>query len=131
MVSQRRRAPLQPRHVVIVGGGFGGIASARALERAPVRVTLVDRHHYHVFQPLLYQVAMAGLSPGDIAAPIRWMLKRAARTTVFLADAREVDTARRVVRLDEGELGYDFLILATGAAHGYFGHDDWEADVVA
>jgi NADH:ubiquinone reductase (H+-translocating) len=118
---------LQPRHVVIVGGGFGGIAAARALDRVPVRVTLVDRHNYHVFQPLLYQVAMAGLSPGDIASPIRWMLRSARRTTVLLADAREVDTARRVLRLDEGEIAYDFLILAAGAAHGYFGHDDWEA----
>jgi NADH dehydrogenase len=119
--------PLQPRHVVIVGGGFGGIAAARALKRAPVRVTLLDRHNYHVFQPLLYQVAMAGLSPGDIASPIRWMLRRAERVTVLLAEAREVDATRRVVRLDGGEIGYDFLILAAGAAHGYFGHDDWEA----
>jgi NADH:ubiquinone reductase (H+-translocating) len=118
---------LQPPHVVIVGGGFGGIAAARALTRAPVRVTLVDRHNYHVFQPLLYQVAMAGLSPGDIASPIRWMLKRAERVRVLLADAREVETARRSVRLDDGEIEYDFLILAAGAAHGYFGHDDWEA----
>ena len=92
-----------------------------------MRVTLVDRHNYHVFQPLLYQVAMAGLSPGDIASPIRWMLQREEQITVLLADARKVDVARRVVRLDGGELGYDFLILAAGVAHGYFGHDEWEA----
>jgi NADH:ubiquinone reductase (H+-translocating) len=122
-----RVPPLQLPHVVIVGGGFGGIAAARALARAQVRVTLVDRHNYHVFQPLLYQVAMAGLSPGDIASPIRWMLKRATRVRVLLADARELEPARRVVRLDDGEIGYDFLVLAAGAAHGYFGHDDWQA----
>lgn len=114
-------------HVVIIGGGFGGLAAARALARAPVRVTLVDRHNYHVFQPLLYQVATASLSPGDIAAPIRWILRRQANVTVLLADARLIDPDRRRVLLDEGELHYDYLIIAAGAAHAYFGHADWAA----
>jgi NADH:ubiquinone reductase (H+-translocating) len=93
-----------------------------------VRVTLLDRHNYHVFQPLLYQVATAGLSPGDIASPIRWMLRRQPYVRVLLAEAREVDVARKVLRLDSGEMAYDYLVLATGAAHAYFGHDEWEKD---
>jgi NADH:ubiquinone reductase (H+-translocating) len=118
--------PLTP-HVVIVGGGFGGINAVRALRHCPARVTLLDRHNYHVFQPLLYQVATAGLSPGDIASPIRWMLRRQPDVRVLLADATGIDPQRKVVRLDSGELSYDFLIVATGAAHAYFGHDEWEA----
>ena len=114
-------------HVVIAGGGFGGMSAVRALRGCPVRVTILDRHNYHVFQPLLYQVATAGLSPGDIASPIRWMLRRQPGVRVLLAEAREVDAARKVVRLDSGELAYDFLVLATGANHAYFGHDEWEA----
>jgi NADH:ubiquinone reductase (H+-translocating) len=113
--------------VVVVGGGFGGISAVRALHRCPVDVTLLDRHNYHVFQPLLYQVATAGLSPGDIASPIRWILRRRPEVRVLLADVREVEVARKVVRLDSGEVAYDYLILATGAAHAYFGHDNWEA----
>ena len=116
-----------PAHVVVVGGGFGGISAVRALHRCPVQVTLLDRHNYHVFQPLLYQVATAGLSPGDIASPIRWMLRRQPEVRVLLADAKGIDTARRLVTLDSGEIAYDFLILATGVTHAYFGHDDWEA----
>jgi NADH dehydrogenase len=121
-------------HVVIVGGGFGGLAAARGLARAPVRVTLVDRHNYHLFQPLLYQVATAALSPGDIASPIRWILRRQQNVRVLLADVRSVDVSRRVVVLDGGpqggstggdELPYDDLILATGATHAYFGHPEW------
>jgi NADH dehydrogenase len=88
---------------------------------------LLDRHNHHVFQPLLYQVATAGLSPGDIASPIRWMLRRQPEVRVLLAELKEVDAARKRLRLDCGELDYDFLILATGATHAYFGHDDWEA----
>jgi NADH dehydrogenase len=113
-------------HVVIIGGGFGGLAAAQALKRAPVRITLIDRRNHHLFQPLLYQVATAGLSPGDIAAPIRWILRHQRNTRVLLAEARRIDVTRRVVELDEGELVYDYLIVATGATHAYFGHPEWE-----
>jgi NADH dehydrogenase len=113
-------------HVVIVGGGFGGLDAARALRDAPVRVTLVDRHNYHLFQPLLYQVATAALSPGDIASPIRWILRRQANVKVLLADVREIDVESRRVRLDrEGVISFDYLILAAGATHAYFGHPEW------
>ena len=115
---------MQP-HVVIVGGGFAGLTAARALAGGPVQVTLLDRRNHHVFQPLLYQVATAGLSATDIAAPLRHILRHHANITVLLGDARRVDTAARKVVLDDGELGYDFLILATGATHSYFGHDEW------
>ena len=112
-------------HVVIVGGGFGGLDAARALKRAPVRVTLLDRHNHHVFQPLLYQVATAALSPGDIASPIRWILRHQKNAEVFLADVRSVDLANRVVLTDGDPVPYDYLIMATGAAHAYFGHPEW------
>ena len=112
-------------HVVVVGGGFAGLSAARALRRAPVRLTLVDRHNHHVFQPLLYQVATAGLSSADIAAPLRQILRRQANARVILATATGVDLARRTLRLADGELSYDFLILAAGATHSYFGHDEW------
>ncbi len=93
----------------------------------PVRVTLIDRQNHHLFQPLLYQVATAALNPSDIAAPIRHVLRRQRNVTVLLAEARAIDTARRVVELVDGELAYDHLILATGATHSYFGHDEWAA----
>ena len=113
-------------HIVIIGGGFGGLDAARTLADADVRVTLLDRHNYHVFQPLLYQVATAALSPGDIASPIRWVLRRQRNVTVLLANVRDIDVAGKRVRLDDGdEIAYDFLIVATGAAHSYFGHEDW------
>jgi NADH dehydrogenase len=112
-------------HVVIIGGGFGGLDAARALARAPVRVTLIDRHNYHLFQPLLYQVATASLSPGDIASPIRWILRRQKNVQVLLAEARAIDAPGRRVVLDRGEITYDYLIIATGAAHSYFGHPEW------
>jgi NADH dehydrogenase len=113
-------------HVVIVGGGFGGLFAAKALKRLPVRVTLVDRHNHHVFQPLLYQVATAGLSPGDIAAPIRWVLRHQDNMRVLLADVQRIDLAARRVDLDGGDsLAYDYLILAAGATSSYFGHDEW------
>jgi NADH dehydrogenase len=115
---------VQP-HVVIVGGGFGGLTAAQALGGAPVEVTLLDRRNHHVFQPLLYQVATAGLSATDIAAPLRHILRHNANVTVLLGDARRIDTAARKVVLDDGEIGYDFLILAAGATHSYFGHDEW------
>ncbi|HZB25718.1 MAG TPA: NAD(P)/FAD-dependent oxidoreductase [Vicinamibacterales bacterium] len=112
--------------VVLIGGGFGGLYAARALKRMPVDVTVVDRRNHHLFQPLLYQVAMAALSPGDIASPIRWILRRQRNAEVLLADARAVDTARKRVVLADGELAYDFLIVASGATHAYFGHDEWQ-----
>jgi len=115
----------QPPHVVIVGGGFGGLYAARALRRAPVRITLVDRRNHHLFQPLLYQVATGGLSPADIAAPIRGILSRQANVTVLLAEASGVDLQGRRLLLRDGALAYDQLVLATGAADSYFGHDDW------
>ena len=112
-------------HVLILGGGFGGLYAALAFKRAPVRVTLLDRRNHHVFQPLLYQVATAVLSPGDIASPIRWILRHQANVEVQLAEARRIDAARRTVVLADGELSYDYLIVATGATHAYFGHDEW------
>ena len=113
-------------HVVIVGGGFAGLNAARVLARRPVRVTLVDRRNHHLFQPLLYQVATAGLSPADIATPLRSILRKAPGVRVLLAAAERVEPAARRVTLDEGELTYDALILAAGATHSYFGHDEWE-----
>jgi NADH dehydrogenase len=113
-------------HVVIVGGGFGGLFAARALARHPLRVTLLDRRNHHLFQPLLYQVATAALNPSDIATPLRSILRRAANVTVLLAEVQSVDLAARRLILDEGEIGYDALVLAAGAGHSYFGHDDWE-----
>src|SRR5918995_1615303 len=98
--------------VVIIGGGFGGLYAARALKRLPVDVTVVDRRNHHVFQPLLYQVAMAALSPGDIASPIRWILRRQRNVEVLLADARAIDAAGMRVLLNDGEVSYDFLIVA-------------------
>jgi NADH dehydrogenase len=115
------------KHVVVVGGGFAGLQAARGLARAPVDVTLVDRKNHHVFQPLLYQVATAGLSPAEIASPIRMILRRQRNCRVLLGDVRAVDTASRRALLDEGELGYDYLIVAAGATHSYFGHGEWEA----
>src|SRR5471032_1687312 len=115
-------------HVVIVGGGFGGLNAARALAGADVRVTLLDRHNYHLFQPLLYQVATASLSHGDVASPIGWILRHQANVEVLLADVREIDPARRLVLIDGGEsIPYDYLVLASGAAHAYFGHPEWAA----
>src|ERR1700675_501994 len=104
-------------HVVIVGAGFGGLRAARAFRRSPVRITIVDRRNHHLFQPLLYQVATASLSPGDIAYPIRSILRRQANATVLLAEAIAVDAATREVVLADGRLPYDFLIIATGARH--------------
>jgi NADH:ubiquinone reductase (H+-translocating) len=114
-------------HVVIIGGGFGGLYAARRLRRAPVRVTLIDQRNHHLFQPLLYQVAMAGLSAGDIAYPIRAILRRQANTSVVLAKVEAIEIATRTVRTADGDaLHYDYLVLAAGASHAYFGHDEWE-----
>src|SRR5712692_9831030 len=107
-------------HVVLIGGGFAGLYAARALKRAPVRITLLDRRNHHLFQPLLYQVATAALNPSNIAVPIRAILRRQKNATVLLAEATAVDVAARKVILTDGELAYDYLILATGAAHSYF-----------
>ena len=112
--------------VVIIGGGFAGLDAARRLRKVPCEVTIVDRHNHHVFQPLLYQVATAGLSPGDIASPIRWILRKQARLRVLLANVDRIDTAAKLLVLDRGErLPYDYLIVAAGATHSYFGHDEW------
>jgi NADH dehydrogenase len=111
--------------VVIVGGGFGGLYAARALARAAVDIVLVDRRNHHLFQPLLYQVATGSLSPANIAAPLRSLVRRQKNTRVLLAEVREIDPDKRVVLLDEGHLPYDSLILAAGSSHSYFGHDEW------
>jgi NADH:ubiquinone reductase (H+-translocating) len=113
-------------HVVIVGGGFGGLTAAKSLRRAPVRVTLVDRTNHHLFQPLLYQVAMAGLAPSEIAYPVRGILGRDSHTTVLLDEVVNVDFVNKRVELRAGSpLSYDYLVLAPGARTAYFGHDDW------
>jgi NADH:ubiquinone reductase (H+-translocating) len=118
----------QPRHrVVILGGGFGGLEAARKLRRDPVSVTLVDRRNFHLFQPLLYQVATGGLSPANIAAPLRDILHAQRNARVLLGDATAIDAQRRIVVLADGEVPYDTLIVATGSRHHYFGHDEFEA----
>ena len=113
-------------HVVIVGAGFGGLNAARVLRHEPVRVTVIDRHNYHLFQPLLYQVATAGLSASDIAYPIRAILNRQKNTRVLLAEASAIKPDERTVLLTDGTITYDYLILAAGARHSYFGHPEWE-----
>ncbi|HEX9221096.1 MAG TPA: NAD(P)/FAD-dependent oxidoreductase [Gemmatimonadaceae bacterium] len=119
--------PVRPR-VVIIGGGFGGLAAAQALKRANVDLTLIDRTNHFTFQPLLYQVATAALAPSDITSPLRYILRRQKNTEVLMAEAREIDVAHRVVRVDDErkEIPYDYLIVAAGARHAYFGHDEWE-----
>jgi NADH dehydrogenase len=112
--------------VVIVGAGFGGLVAARTLARDPVQITLIDRQNFHTFQPLLYQVATAGLSPGEIAAPIRWILRSRRNIEVLMSEVRDFDLSRRVVKLPDAEIPYDYLIVASGASHAYFGHDEWE-----
>ena len=113
--------------VVIVGAGFGGLNAATALWHEKVEVTLIDRRNYHLFQPLLYQVATAGLSPADIAQPIRSILRRQRNATVLLGRVTAIDTQARDVLIGERRVPYDYLIVATGARHAYFGHDEWEA----
>ena len=112
--------------VVIVGAGFGGLNAAQALAKASVQITVIDRKNYHTFQPLLYQVATAGLSPGEIAAPIRSILRSHKNIEVLMAEVTAFDLERRVVKTPEGDIPYDYLIVAAGASHAYFGHDDWE-----
>ena len=115
----------QPR-VVIVGAGFGGLEAAKKLCGEDVQVTIVDRTNYHLFQPLLYQVATAALSPADIAAPVRAIVSKCRNMEVLLAEVRGIDPKAKKIQLSDGELPYDFLILATGARHSYFGHPEWE-----
>ena len=112
--------------VVIIGGGFGGLEAAKALRKLPVRVTLLDRQNHHLFQPLLYQVATAALSPADIAEPLRAILRRQENTEVILADVEKIDVPGKRVVTSDGEVPYDYLILAAGARHSYFGHEAWE-----
>jgi NADH:ubiquinone reductase (H+-translocating) len=113
------------KRVVIIGGGFGGIEAARALKRAPLRLTMIDRRNHHLFQPLLYQVATAALNPADIASPIRRILRHQRNASVILGEASSIDTRQKIVHLLDGEVAYDYLIVATGATHSYFGHDEW------
>ena len=115
----------RPR-VVILGGGFGGLSAARALARVALDVTLIDRHNYHLFQPLLYQVATAALAPNTIAAPVRAILRAQQNATVLMETVTGIDAVGRAVLIGERRVPYDFLIIATGARHSYFGHDDWE-----
>lgn len=112
--------------VVILGGGFGGLSAAIGLARAPVQVTLLDRRNYHLFQPLLYQVATGSLSPANIASPLRQILKRQKNASVLLAEATGLDAAKRRVILSDGSVEYDTLVVATGSSHQYFGHQSWE-----
>lgn len=126
MTPATTRAGTTPPRVVVVGAGFGGLAVAKGLARAPVDVTVIDRRNYHLFQPLLYQVATAGLSPADIAQPIRAILGRQANARVLMGRVMGVDAARREVILADRRVPYDALVLATGARHAYFGRDEWE-----
>src|SRR5947208_11404916 len=119
--SQNRK----PR-VIIVGAGFGGLQAAKKLARKNVLITVIDRTNYHLFQPLLYQVATAALSPADIAAPVRSVLSKSKNVEVILAEVQSVDVDAKKIKTTDTEIGYDFLILATGARHSYFGHNEWE-----
>jgi NADH dehydrogenase len=119
-------APSVPPHVVIVGSGFGGLEAAKKLGKEAVRVTVIDRTNHHLFQPLLYQVATAALSPADIAAPIRGILNDFSNTEVILAEVKSVNVLAKTVNIGDREIAYDYLILATGSRHSYFGHDEWE-----
>ena len=116
---------IRPR-VVIIGAGFGGLEAARRLAKLPVKVTIIDRKNHHTFQPLLYQVATAGISPGEIAAPIRWILRGRKNVEVLLGEVVAFDLSRKTVMLPDFEIPYDYLIVAAGATHSYFGHDEWE-----
>jgi NADH:ubiquinone reductase (H+-translocating) len=125
-VAAMENAPARKPHVIIVGAGFGGLEAAKLLIEAPVRMTVIDRTNHHLFQPLLYQIATAALSPADIAAPIRGILGRSKNTEVMLAEVKSVNVEARTVNIGDREIGYDYLILATGARHSYFGDDEWE-----
>ena len=121
---------IDPRpHVVIIGGGFAGLSAARTLADAPVRITLIDRTNHHLFQPLLYQVATAVLNPADISVPIRWLLRKQRNATVIMAEVDAIDPVQRSISLDSGSASvtFDYLVLAAGARHAYFGHPEWES----
>src|SRR5580658_4173298 len=122
MPTDSKRKP----RVVIVGAGFAGLTAARRIARLPVQVTVVDRRNHHTFQPLLYQVATAGLSPGEITAPIRWILKRDSNIEVLLEEVVDFNLQQKKVITRDQALDYDFLIIASGATHAYFGHEEWE-----
>jgi len=126
-VTQSESETTRRHRVVVIGAGFGGLSAVRALRAAPVDVTVIDRRNYHLFQPLLYQVATAGLSPADIAAPIRSILARQRNARVLMARVSGIDKSAREVITESGRVPYDTLIVATGARHAYFGRDDWEA----
>ena len=116
---------IQRPRVVIIGAGFGGLAAAKSLAKAPFGVVLIDRYNYHMFQPLLYQVATAGLAPANIAWPIRTMFRREPNVSVMLANVSAIDTERNEVIADGHRIPFDYLIVATGARQAYFGHSDW------
>ena len=118
--------PNQKQRVVIIGAGFGGLEAARLLAKLPVQITLIDRKNHHTFQPLLYQVATAGISPAEIAAPVRWILRGRENVEVLMGEVVDFDLEQRLVKLPDLEISYDYLIVATGAQHSYFGHDEWE-----
>jgi NADH dehydrogenase len=118
--------PSEKSRIVVIGAGFGGLEAARVLAKLPVQLTVIDRKNHHTFQPLLYQVATAGISPAEIAAPVRWILRGRANVEVLMGEVVDFDLQRRVVKLSDLELPYDYLVVATGARHAYFGHDEWE-----
>ncbi len=113
-------------HIVVIGAGFGGLRAACGVAKYAARVTLIDRTNHHTFQPLLYQVATAGLSPGEIAAPIRWIVRGDKNIEVLLGEVRDFDLERKIIKLSDMEISYDYLVVAAGATHAYFGHDEWE-----
>lgn len=112
--------------VLVIGAGFGGLECVRALKNAPVRVTVLDRHNHHTFQPLLYQVATAAISPADIAWPVRSILRKQKNADVLMCAIKSIDTEKRIVHASRHDLPYDYLVLATGVTHSYFGHDEWQ-----
>src|SRR5215469_10749110 len=118
-------AEKKPR-VVLVGAGFGGLKAAQKLAKLPVQVTVIDRSNHHTFQPLLYQVATAGISPGEIAAPIRWILRGHNNVEILMEEVQDFDLANNEVITSVQKIHYDYLLVASGATHAYFGHDEWE-----
>jgi NADH dehydrogenase len=119
-------ANAEKTRVVVIGSGFAGLLAVRNLDRDDIQITLIDRKNHHTFQPLLYQVATAGISPGEIAAPIRWVLRGQHNVQVLLGEVRDFDLQRRLVKLPDLDIPYDYLVVATGASHAYFGHEEWE-----